>query len=395
MTIKQVMRFLENDDSTAIHFRRFNLSPKDKYPTFSICLGGSELYWYQQEAIFKEFQLSGAKLGEMLKGNDAFSYEYNYTSMLYNKVSVEISQHPDIDLGQFSLQASDILTALKYDTEHEETSIRYGRGKTGKLVSQIPLYVGFNTSDTVCFTRTSDHFLNTLRSYDWLVFNSSVFGNEKYKNVDLRLVVHYPQQLAREFHRPVFRSKLGSRATSTGTDDFWSKFLKITITKVRILRRRSDSNIGCDETLVDDDAQLQEHLLSHMNCTPPYWSRPDLLLDPCLSKAQLWNADNIIYRYKSILNSYTKPCVQMEVFSQFDREEDNEWDDPTMVFRYEDRNYEEITNSQSFDLESFVSGVGGFIGIFLGYSILQIPELLASLTSFILNFKQNNKTGEI
>ena len=37
---------------------------------------------------------------------------------------------------------------------------------------------------------------------------------------------------------------------------------------------------------------------------------------------------------------------------------------------------EEIENSKSYDFESFVSGVGGFIGIFLGYSILQIPELL-------------------
>ena len=74
-------------------------------------------------------------------------------------------------------------------------------------------------------------------------------------------------------------------------------------------------------------------------------------------------------------------------------EEENEWSDPSIMFTYEDRNYEEITNSQSFDLESFASGVGGFIGIFLGYSILQIPELMASLTSFVMTLRKNNKNG--
>ena len=399
MTLKQVMRFLENDDSTAIHFRRFNLSPKDKYPVFSICLTGAKLYWYKREPIFNKFQLSRYKLGDILKGKDAFAYEYNYTSMLYNKVPIDISQHPDVDLGHFSLKASDIVTALEYGTEHEKTSVRHGRSAAGnekfKLVDKIPLQVGYNSSDTVCFTRTSDDSVNTLRTYDWLAFNNSVFGNEKFNKVDLRIYVHHPHQLMREFHRPVFRSKLGSGATSQVNGDFWSKLLKITITKVTTLRKRPGSNIGCDETLVNDDAKLQDRLIKQMNCTPPYWRRFDLQRKPCQSKAELQNAENIIQHYKLVLNSYTKPCVQMEVFAKFDREEEREWDEPSIMFMYDDRNYEEITNSQSFDLESFVSGVGGFIGIFLGYSILQIPELLASLTYFVKTLRQNNNTGKI
>ena len=84
----------------------------------------------------------------------------------------------------------------------------------------------------------------------------------------------------------------------------------------------------------------------------------------------------------------------MEVFSKYDREEKlNVGDDPRVMFLYGDSVYEEIQNTKSFDLESFVSGVGGFIGIFLGYSILQLPELLGLLTSLLRKLRQDNRKG--
>ena len=51
--------------------------------------------------------------------------------------------------------------------------------------------------------------------------------------------------------------------------------------------------------------------------------------------------------------------------------------------------YQEITNVRDFDLETLGSGIGGYIGIFLGYSLLQVPEILheawnTSWGSFIL-----------
>ena len=48
-------------------------------------------------------------------------------------------------------------------------------------------------------------------------------------------------------------------------------------------------------------------------------------------------------------------------------------------FVYMDDFYQEIVNVRDFGFESFWSGVGGFVGIFLGYSLLQIPDLLQKL----------------
>ena len=47
--------------------------------------------------------------------------------------------------------------------------------------------------------------------------------------------------------------------------------------------------------------------------------------------------------------------------------------------------FQEIVNVKAFDVETLWSSVGGFIGIFLGYSLLQVPELLGDMRSTCWN----------
>ena len=48
---------------------------------------------------------------------------------------------------------------------------------------------------------------------------------------------------------------------------------------------------------------------------------------------------------------------------------------------YTTEDFQEIVNVKAFDVETLWSSVGGFIGIFLGYSLLQVTELLEALWS--------------
>ena len=36
MTVTQIQMFFSNEDASSIEFKQFNLSPKDKYPTFTL-----------------------------------------------------------------------------------------------------------------------------------------------------------------------------------------------------------------------------------------------------------------------------------------------------------------------------------------------------------------------
>ena len=60
---------------------------------------------------------------------------------------------------------------------------------------------------------------------------------------------------------------------------------------------------------------------------------------------------------------------------------------------YMDENYQEFISSRDFGFESFWSGVGGFVGIFLGHSLLQLPEILDKMSLRYLTRKAVKKKG--
>ena len=58
---------------------------------------------------------------------------------------------------------------------------------------------------------------------------------------------------------------------------------------------------------------------------------------------------------------------------------------------YRIQHYTLASNKEAFTLFSLWSQVGGFIGIFLGYSLLQLPELLGYISMRIKNATDNFK----
>ena len=69
MIYLEIERFLENNDSSSISFRKFNKSPKDEYPTFTICIG--TIYYleiFDNVYLNQTFNLSSKIYSEVLRG---------------------------------------------------------------------------------------------------------------------------------------------------------------------------------------------------------------------------------------------------------------------------------------------------------------------------------------
>ena len=64
--------------------------------------------------------------------------------------------------------------------------------------------------------------------------------------------------------------------------------------------------------------------------------------------------------------------------------------DIAIKFIYTEKVYEEIQYTKAIGFESWLSNVGGFVGIFLGYSMMQFPELLLFFTT-IFNYERRNQ----
>ena len=388
-TITQTTRYLENSDASSIDTKLFNESPEDPYPALTACILGSELRWYNVSSIFEGFEVTTSKYGEILKGKEVIKYEYDYQTRLYETIPVDIRNGSHEDFETFSLSISDLITGLEYVTKDDKTSIHYGKGSKGKETINAPFYVSYATPDTICFTRKDNDSSNDIRTHDWLLLNRSIFGNDLYRNVHFNLYFHHPGQLLRTFHNPFFASNI-LLGTKNNEEKAWDKVLKIMIEEVTVLRKREGSNIPCNNNLNKfDDVNFMDTIMQRVGCVPIYWKRFTRLsnLGECETPNKLEEIYQHIQNYEDDLFSYHGPCIDMVVEARFDKEEENQWEEPQIKVVYTKATYQNIENTQSFGFESFLSGVGGFIGIFLGYSILQVPELLGSVLARLRNIK--------
>ena len=175
--------------------------------------------------------------------------------------------------------------------------------------------------------------------------------------------------------------------------------LEFRISQQILLRKRPDSNEPCNSNLLEYDLYLKLQMIRQMRCIPIYW-KSDLLTNAtefpeCLSQLQVKKSYDIINAYKDTIETSEKPCLDMfapSSYSWISQKElpidypDNQRES-VVQFLYTDRYYQEIEYVKDFGFESFWSSVGGFVGIFLGYSMRQLPGLIVFLADCWINIR--------
>ena len=100
-------------------------------------------------------------------------------------------------------------------------------------------------------------------------------------------------------------------------------------------------------------------------------------MDTCTSPKTLQTIYNYTKSWKEfILQQKTRPCIDMYNivgWNWVNREKENTSEEVVIKFTYQEKYYQELEYLPDFDLETFISNVGGFVGIFLGYSLMQVP----------------------
>ena len=375
MTVTQSMGFLENRDSSTISYNHFNQEPIDRYPTFSVCLRGKDLYWKDEESLFSSVGLTGAQYTRTLQGN-GFRMEVDEITQLNTMRMVDFANVSMINFDEHSLSASSILIRADLMTDDESQTLHFDTSSASQ--EKLPFHVGFRSADQVCFTRNSLDEAGLIRRYDLISLNRSLLSPGVHFNLEMIAFVHYPGQILRNFENPRFMSTLSSFDTN--------KILELKLSHVTTLRKRPSANIRCDDRIENDDLNYQKQVVKMIGCIPIYWK--DLMRDQadikvCQSSKKLRDAAFLIKNYKDILASYDPPCVEMSTLVIVNNNMPQEYDEFQIIVRYTEDVYQKIENSRDISFETYFSGVGGFVGIFCGYSILQFPELMENVLPYI------------
>ena len=87
--------------------------------------------------------------------------------------------------------------------------------------------------------------------------------------------------------------------------------------------------------------------------------------------------------------TYPSPCQVIENLT-YDYSEKSGVDSRAksrfmVLVHFPNQKYREITHVQEYDVESMVGNIGGYIGLFLGYTLLHFPRFMLSVFAYIKN----------
>ena len=376
MTIQQVQRFMKNEDVSAFLISHFNKFPKDTYPSISICLSRLGASGYNRTYLNTELGIEHTDYQNYLNGVP-WIYEYPPNNPNYYASYETIKNMSFID---FNKAFFNVFAITRFLQEVDGKTRYWGSEKLKKYNTNPnygafppPIYISHMDSDMVCLSRnTSLDKQGSIRNLDKLLFSLdklTSWGDPVY----IQIYVHQPHHLLSNFDMPKYAIKVDNIDGGNYQTD-------VEITDVQVLRKRKDANDPCDPKLEYQDVVLRDSITNRAGCMPVYWNH--LLnnvvgLSQCKTLEELNRVKKDLDNYKYILKSCGSPCSRMTSRTTIIRGNVKSGKKPKSIeisFKYLTETYNEIINQRDFGVESLWSSIGGFVGIFVGYSVVQIPD---------------------
>ena len=152
------------------------------------------------------------------------------------------------------------------------------------------------------------------------------------------------------------------------------------VTKVEILRRRNKAQDSCLEGSINWDESKFTKKVNEISCTAPY-QEPYKNFSTCTTGSELerwfdWATDSKHLREPC----QTMPMIDSELLNDMKTNEES-----FLITIGYPNEAKVITQSRAVDTDALIGNIGGYIGLFLGYAIVQLPELLFSVYKLLSN----------
>ena len=295
---------------------------------------------------------------------------------------------------------------LSLDRFENRTIILIKKGQDEILASDnengisSPLFISFQNHQQICYSRLSEYKPRVHQVVDMLTFNATKLS----KLLEMKIFIHYPNQLLRNFDKKFIATPIGY-FTNQGPNAPNEFKYKLFISQISVIRKRFDSSMPCDPMLLNDDQRLRKVIMENVGCIPSYWSslsNKDAAssLPSCNTSSQLNDLfeyqcncfETCRFRKQSSINGnafemYDPPCTDMSVNVMIQATEGTkksaEGATIELNFIYMPDTYQETINTRDMTFESFFSGVGGFVGIFVGYSLLSLIDVFIAFLNWM------------
>ena len=386
LALQQFIRFREDADVSSISFQLFNDQPKDLYPTVTFCFSRVQTLFlgcnkgiYHQEFLSERLGIDNCRFEQVLSGK-------NFGPNWFN-----ISQFLDMDINMATIRANVALTKV-WSIDHTDKRAKFwDNQKNNSIVPDIPVYVSHRTPKKICFSRKTKYDVGLIRSNDVFTFNLTYLN--LHGNLRLDVFVHYPGQTIRAL------DSFGTKKITIFpyTDDQYETWTLL-LSQFNVLRKRSKPRQTCTSHL-DDDTSLRDIAINRVGCVPVYWMKLDETtkhLPPCQTYYGFNQLYKLISNVPQFLTSVAEPCIRMTTQVHLEKEKietqtmwaaGNGYHSLTIQIKYDDDMYQEIENKKEFEFKSLWCNIGGLMGIFLGVSLSQLPQLFQWFLDLFSSFQ--------
>ena len=354
-----VRDFIKNDDLCEVSFKRFHGDKDSIYPALTMCLN--------TPFVEQRFR----KISSAINSS---SYESYLAGMS------KVDQHlMNAHYNVVVIQRHDFLheAALKFKAE------RISRDGGGVPVDKITTRSwAWRNRVMKCFSFELPFKKDTLIDSLSIKFNNTIFPDEKrpidgWGSKGLMIYHHYPGQFGRSF--PTGKRFWNPRASSN------SYRMRLYFKGIEVLRRRHKSFEECHDD-IPYDQWITENITATIKCNPPYWV-PDNQYPICRTQKTLRKAQTMFWSYFYGNLELNHPCTEIQKVDMDYEETDDDALDKNQTrihVSYLSNTFKEIQQMKAYTIMMLFGNVGGFVGLLLGYALIQIPNLVHStLNSFI------------
>ena len=385
-----VDQFSGNKDSSEVSYKKFALEGEEKikYPTFSICtpgVHGAIFYPLVHTEIYD-------KLHEHAECQKPGAVRHWCEIGLYQKMLLG-KEEPIIEAS--SQDVDQITKLIIWNMER----FKFLDDNGGWLpLNDKSMYLSYQDALRICFTKTPESGMGRNHTYD-------LYGiNAENLNLPLEVYIHQVggliEQLGKKYVLLISKTEINElysnfKATMptfpTGglippglIPQGITVFHDFHVRKIELLRKRPDAVTPCDESITDNDKVYKEALMKKVGCIPPYWKRFVINgthkdLPGCNTRNQFTQLSSMLpmmFENTNLLNGsklYDQPCNEMKISTSINKRNERTVQHKLWLgFYYDADEFLEIVNNAAYTEYDLWSQIGGIVGIFLGYSILQV-----------------------
>ena len=388
LILLQIGNYLRNEDVSTITFKRLNSSPRDQYPTFTLCFVDKEI---MSGLTYNSQNLIGTNSGE--DQNSLWEENDVDGTILTEKFDHASIKAKDL-VQEFSTQTT---AGTKVDEWPMEHGVLNGVNDDVETSATFPLYISYQDLQQVCYTRKYDDDLEVMRKSDVLQVDLKKMKSQMGPAGILRIYVHNPGQFIRGIGKELAQYEISHLGVET-----FSNQITVTISQIVVLNKRSDAQIPCNPELIDEDSHIIETVVKDVGCVPAYWKplmkKPDESnLTECTTSSQMKTAQDVITtNTQNALDLFDESCKEMTIVAGTESNFKNVTQEILILkLHYLNEMFLEITNGERFSAQGFLCRIGGFLGMFLGFSLLQIPDIItALLTLSAKKIKESRQKNE-